>query len=117
MSDIEPIAVEIAYALPDRQNIIELLVEPGTTAYEAAVTSDITSKYPDLNLEEASMGIFGKALGTRGLADKKSYVLKPGDRVEIYRPLSADPKEIRRQRAQKTSAKASAHLDVTNNRN
>ncbi|TQV74526.1 RnfH family protein [Exilibacterium tricleocarpae] len=105
MSDIEMIAVEVAYALPDKQKIIALLVEPGTTAYQAAQRSGIVKEFPDLDLESAKMGIFGQALGTKGLKPAREHALQEGDRVEIYRPLSADPKEVRRRRAEKAKAR------------
>ena len=101
------IAIEVAYALPQRQKIIPLLVESGTTAYEAVTRSGIAEFFPDLDLENAPLGIFGQALGTKGLASARQYVLQPGDRVEIYRPLTSDPKEARRKRAAKTSASES----------
>ncbi|MCR6651960.1 MAG: RnfH family protein [Cellvibrionaceae bacterium] len=104
MSDIETIAVEVVYALPDRQKIIPLLVEPGTTAYQAVMKSGIQQFFPELDLERAPLGIFGQALGTKGLAPAKQYELQAGDRVEIYRPLTADPKEARRRRAAKNAA-------------
>lgn len=103
MSDIETIAVEVAFALPHKQKLIPLLVEPGTTAFQAAVRSGITQFFPELDLEVAPMGIFGQALGTKGLAPAKQYVLQAGDRVEIYRPLTSDPKEARRKRAAKSA--------------
>ena len=105
MSDLEPIAVEVAYALPDKQKIIALLVTPGTTAYVAACQSNITDYFPGLDLENTKMGIFGQALGTRGLKSAREHILEPGDRVEIYRPLISDPKETRRRRAQKAKQK------------
>jgi len=108
MTDIEPICVEVAYALPDKQKIVELLVMPGTTAYEAVEKSNIGEFFPGLNIEEADFGIFGQVLGTKGLASVKSYVMHAGDRVEIYRPLIADPKEVRRNRAAKAKQKKSA---------
>ena len=104
MTDIEPIPVEVAYALPDRQKIIELLVEPGTTAYVAVCRSKITDYFPDLDIENVKMGIFGQALGTKGLKSAKEHVLQEGDRVEIYRPLISDPKEVRKKRAAKAKA-------------
>lgn len=107
MSDIETITVEVVYALPQQQRIIPLLVEPGTTAYQAAVRSGITQFFPELDLENAPLGIFGQALGTKGLAPARQYVLQPGDRVEIYRPLTSDPKEARRKRAAKNAANES----------
>lgn len=108
MSDIEPITVEIAYALPDKQKIVELLVQPGTTAMEAALQSNLPDYFPGLDIENAKMGIFGQSLGTKGLKSPTEHVLQAGDRVEIYRPLISDPKEVRRRRAEKAKAEADA---------
>lgn len=105
MPDGDLITVEVAYARPDKQKIIELLVEPGTTAFQAAERSGIVKVFPEINLEEAKMGLFGQALGTKGLKPPKEHELQPGDRVEIYRPLIADPKEARRKRAEKKRAR------------
>ena len=104
VSDIETIAVEVAYALPQRQKIYSLLVEPGTTALQAAKRSDVTKDFDGVDLETAKMGIFGQALGTKGLKGPSEYILNANDRVEIYRPLVADPKEIRKRRAARASA-------------
>lgn len=108
MSDIETITVEVVYALPHQQKIIPLLVEPGTTAYQAVVKSGITRFFPELDLENSPLGIFGQTLGTKGLAPAKQYELQAGDRVEIYRPLTADPKEARRKRAAKSAGTEAA---------
>lgn len=107
MSDIEPIVVEIAYALPDKQKIVELLVQPGTTALQAVLQSNIRNYFPELDAENSKMGIFGQTLGTKGLKKPAEHELQSGDRVEIYRPLTADPKEVRRRRAEKAKAAAS----------
>lgn len=101
MADFDLIAVEVAYALPHQQKIIELLVEPGTTAVEAVQRSKIVEIFPEIDIANARMGIFGQALGTKGLNPPVSYILHPGDRVEIYRPLMSDPKDARRKRAEK----------------
>ena len=101
MKDIELITVEVAYALPHRQQLLALKVAPGTTAYEAVRQSGIVQQFPEIDLENVKMGIFGQALGTKGLNPPKTYVLEAGDRVEIYRPLTVDPKEIRNRRAAK----------------
>ena len=87
MTDIEPIAVEVAYATPEKQMIIPVLVDPGTTAYDAVLKSKICKEFSEINLAEASFGIFGQALGSKGLAKAEEHILKEGDRVEIYRPL------------------------------
>lgn len=92
MSDEQPLQVEVAYALPEKQAIIPLQVLPGTTALQAAQRSGIAERFPGLDLESARLGIFGKVVA----ADQ---VLAEGDRVEIYRPLKADPKEVRKARA------------------
>ncbi len=106
MADGDLITVEVAYALPDQQKIIELLVEPGTTAFQAAERSGIVKVFPEIDLENAKMGIFGQSLGTKGLKPPREHELQPGDRVEIYRPLIADPKEVRRKRAEKKKAES-----------
>lgn len=97
----QTIVVEVAYALPERQRIIELTVPLGTTAMEAAKLSGIAEHFPEIDLETAKMGIFGQALGGKGADSPREYRLAAGDRVEIYRPLIADPKEARKRRAAK----------------
>lgn len=103
MADFDLIRVEVAYALPHQQKIISLLVEPGTTALSAAERSDIASYFPDIDIATAKMGIFGQALGTKGIETAGTHVLHDGDRVEIYRPLICDPKDARRKRAEKSA--------------
>ena len=88
----ESINVEVAYALPEKQQIRAVNVDAGTTLGAAIVQSGIMMDFPELELEDAKVGIFGKAA-------TMTTVLSEGDRVEIYRPLIADPKEVRRQRA------------------
>lgn len=92
MTTDKVITVEVAYALPERQAIIELQVEEGTTALEAARRSGIAQQFEDIDLDNDKLGIFGKAVSP-------AQVLRAGDRVEIYRPLIADPKEVRKARA------------------
>ena len=106
LMDSELIIVEVAYALPNRQQLTELKVPRGTTAFEAVQQSGIVEQFPEIDLENAKMGIFGQALGTKGLKPPKEHVLEPRDRVEIYRPLIVDPKEVRKRRAEKASRKA-----------
>jgi len=89
---IESINVEVAYALPEKQVIRAVNVDAGTTIGAAIVQSGIMMDFPDLELEDAKVGIFGKVA-------VMTTVLSDGDRVEIYRPLIADPKEVRRKRA------------------
>lgn len=101
MSDVEMITVEVAYALPNKQKIVSLQVEPGTTALQAVERSGIVRDFPEIDVETAKMGLFGQALGTKGMKKAHEHELQAGDRVEIYRPLTADPKEVRRKRAEK----------------
>ncbi len=90
--NIKTINVEVAYAMPEKQIIRAVNVDAGTTIGAAIVQSGIMMDFPDLELEDAKVGIFGKAAAM-------TTVLSDGDRVEIYRPLIADPKEVRRKRA------------------
>ena len=92
MSENPKIEVEVAYATPDKQAIVPVQVAEGTTALEAARLSGIVEKFEGIDLDNAKMGIFGKVVSP-------GQVLKAGDRVEIYRPLIADPKEVRKARA------------------
>ena len=84
--------VEVAYALPQKQILISLSVKTGTTAMEAIEQSGLLLELPELSIENCKIGIFGKVV-------HRDVVLQPLDRVEIYRPLIADPKEARRLRA------------------
>jgi putative ubiquitin-RnfH superfamily antitoxin RatB of RatAB toxin-antitoxin module len=93
------IKVEVAYALPTEQKIISLQVEEGTTAYEAVARSKIVDLFPQIDINSDSMGIFSRAI-----TDPKVEILREGDRVEIYRPLIADPKEVRAKRAAQKKA-------------
>jgi uncharacterized protein len=86
------ILVEVAYALPQQQHILPVKVAEGTTAEQAVLASGILKKFPEIDLAQNKLGIFGKLA-------KNDTVLRERDRVEIYRPLIADPKEVRRQRA------------------
>lgn len=90
----DKITIEVAYALPDKQVLRAFEVEEGTTVAEAIGISGIQDEFPDIDLALNKLGIFGKLA-------KPEDVLRAGDRVEIYRPLLADPKEIRRQRAKR----------------
>jgi putative ubiquitin-RnfH superfamily antitoxin RatB of RatAB toxin-antitoxin module len=91
--DSNEIKVEVAFALPDRQKIITLRVQVGTTVAQAIEQSRIAEHFPEINLAHHKVGIFGKLT-------KTDTVLRDFDRVEIYRMLVADPKEGRRKRAE-----------------
>ncbi len=86
------ITVEVAYAMPDVQPIIAFEMDAGASVEEAIMRSGLLAVFPDIDLAVNKVGIFGKLT-------RLTVVLKDRDRVEIYRPLIADPKESRRQRA------------------
>lgn len=93
MAMTRPIEVEVAYARRERQLIVKLTVAQGTTAQQAVELSRIAEQFPEIDLANLQLGVFGKAV-------KPDTVLREHDRVEIYRPLTADPKEVRRRRAE-----------------
>lgn len=102
------IMVEVVYALPDKQRLLRLNLPAGTNMREAVLRSGIQQHFPGLDVQQAPLGIFGKAV-----AKPEERVLEEGERVEIYRPLLADPKEVRKQRAAKVAqAKAEDRKSV-----
>ena len=88
----ELIQIEVGYARPDTQLLIAVAIEVGAPVEAAIHRSGILESFPEINLNINKVGIFGKLV-------KLNAPLRAGDRVEIYRPLMADPKEMRRQRA------------------
>ena len=84
--------MEVAYALPEKQFLIELEVNDTTSAIEAIRQSGLFQLYPELEQQDMEIGIFSKPI-------TQDTRLKEGDRVEVYRPLTIDPKEARRLRA------------------
>ncbi len=88
----EPIEVEVAYARPDKQLILKVQGRAGLTIREAIEKSGIVDHFPEIDPEQAKVGVFSKAA-------KLDTELRAGDRVEIYRPLIADPKAARKKKA------------------
>jgi len=88
----EAINVEVAYAKPDVQVILRVEVPAGTTLEEAVRRAGLLERFPEIDLAENKVGVWSKVA-------KRDTVLGDGDRVEIYRPLIADPKAVRKQRA------------------
>ena len=84
--------VEVVYALPDKQSLISLEVKEGTTIKEAIEASGVLDTYNQIDLTRDKVGIFSKF-------STLDTVLREKDRVEIYRPLIADPKKVRKERA------------------
>ena len=105
MSNTASIDIEVVYALPDRQSIVKLTVPEGTTALAAAQQSGLDAQFDDLSIgEDSRLGIFGQLTAL-------TQVLSDGDRVEIYRPLLADPKVVRKERAARAKARREHQSD------
>lgn len=92
------IEVEVVYAAVDRQLLLKVDLPAGSTVRGGLLISGIGEQFPELDLARCPVGIFGKVL-----ADTETRLLQAGDRIEIYRPLLADPKEVRRLRAAKAA--------------
>jgi uncharacterized protein len=90
----EQIQIEVVYALPMNQTSLMLKVNIGSSIEDIIRESGILARHPEINLETNKVGLFGHTMALTTKLDKAS-------RIEIYRPLIADPKEIRRQRAEK----------------
>ena len=88
----ENIDIEVVYALPEKQVVQRINLPDGTTAEQAVKMSDILRQFPEIDLLQNKLGIYGKLI-------KPATILRDRDRVEIYRPLRVDPKESRRRRA------------------
>lgn len=99
MAESRSIAVEVVYALPERQCLLRLSVPYGTRMRDAVLLSGVSEQFPGLDVLGCPLGIFGKVV-----ARPEERVLEEGERVEIYRPLIADPKEVRKQRAARAKA-------------
>jgi putative ubiquitin-RnfH superfamily antitoxin RatB of RatAB toxin-antitoxin module len=95
MADVKMIPIEVAYAHPNKQTILKVLVPENASVKVAIQTSGILEQLPEINLDKNGIGIFGK-LTTLDTS------LRPQDRIEIYRTLVADPRQARRERAAKT---------------
>ncbi len=94
----QTITVEVVYATPDAQAVCAVKLTAGATVAQAIGASGMLARFPEIDLARQAVGIFGARVRlTSAVAD--------GDRVEIYRPLAADPKEMRRARARKRRAR------------
>lgn len=89
------IHVEVVYALPHEQKVFELAVSADLTVQEIIEQSGVLANYPEIDLAENKVGVFSRNV-------KLDSTVRDKDRIEIYRPLLADPKEIRRKRAEQT---------------
>lgn len=86
------IHVEVVYVCPGQQKVIQLSLHEGASVSEAIERSGLLREFPEIDLARNKVGIWNKLV-------KTDAILRDRDRVEIYRPLIADPKEVRRQRA------------------
>lgn len=91
------ISLEVVYGTPEKQKIVNVSVPQGVTVAEAIERSNIRLFFPEIDLDTQAVGIWNKTC-------KLTDVPRAGDRIEIYRPLIADPKEIRRRRAEQAKA-------------
>lgn len=92
MSMADTIQIEVIYALPEKQETALLQLPSGASLQQAIEASGLIEKYPEIDLAKGKFGIYSKLA-------KLDTALRDRDRVEIYRPLIADPKEVRKQRA------------------
>lgn len=95
MAKGELLRIRVIYALPDHQAIVDLQLPPGTSLTEAVTRSGLLQKFPEAATRPLNCAIFGRAVPL-------SYELRDGDRIEILRPLLIDPKQSRREAAQRT---------------
>ncbi|CAI8771960.1 RnfH family protein [Pseudomonas donghuensis] len=92
------LTVEVVYAVAERQVLLSVEVPTGTTINEAVKLSEIAAHFPEANVQARAVGIFGRVIG-----NPEEHKVEAGDRIELYRPLLADPKEVRKQRAAKVA--------------
>jgi putative ubiquitin-RnfH superfamily antitoxin RatB of RatAB toxin-antitoxin module len=100
----DKIQVEVVYGLAHKQKLLSLPVTAGATIEQVIIESGILTLFPEIDLNENKVGIWNKAV-------KLSQIVEDLDRIEIYRPLIADPKEVRKRRAEK--AKLEGRADKT----
>ncbi len=93
--------IEVVYGVPDKQKILAISVPQKTTIKEAIIASGIMTLFDDIDLTKNKVGIWNKVA-------KLDDILEEGDRIEIYRPLLADPKEVRKRRAEKAKLEGRA---------
>lgn len=89
MAEAAAASVEVVYALPQAQRVVTLAHEPGMTARDAVERSGLRGEFPEIDAHPLVLGVFGTRVALE-------HVLEPGDRVEICRPLKADPRDLRR---------------------
>jgi hypothetical protein len=104
MSEHELMAVEVVYALPEQQRLVRLTVPVGTSARQALKLSGLAEIFPRLDVEQCPVGVFGREVDS-------DFVLRDGDRVEVYRPLLNDPRERRRTLARRGQSMGTSYRE------
>lgn len=89
MPDQELMAIEVAYARPERQRIVSLQVSVGSSVRQALLQSGLGDEFAEIDIQHCPVGVFGREI-------TDDYVIRAGDRIEIYRPLEREPREARR---------------------
>ena len=100
---VEQIAIELVYGLPNEQTLLSLQIDAQSTVEQAIVESGICQQYKEIDLAVNKVGVWNRAV-------KLGQIVEDGDRIEIYRPLIADPKEVRKRRAEKAKEEGRADL-------
>ena len=104
LNKIDKYTIEVVYGVPETQKILTINVDAGTTVEKAVELSGIIILFPEIDLNVNKVGVWNRAV-------KLSQVLNDLDRIEVYRPLIADPKDVRKRRAEK--AKLEGRADKT----
>ncbi|MEX6184403.1 RnfH family protein [Providencia hangzhouensis] len=104
MYTVSELNIEVTYALPEKQFLLSVKVKEGATIEEAILASGILALRDDIDLKKNKIGIYSRPA-------KLTDLVQDGDRVEIYRPLIADPKELRRKRAEKSKEVKNKYTD------
>jgi putative ubiquitin-RnfH superfamily antitoxin RatB of RatAB toxin-antitoxin module len=104
LEQVEQLSVEVVYGTPQKQKILTVSVDAGTTVEQAVIASGVMALFPEIDLTVNKVGVWNRAV-------KLSTELEDLDRIEVYRPLIADPKDVRKRRAEK--AKQEGRADKT----
>jgi uncharacterized protein len=100
----DKVTIEVVYGVPHKQKILTLILAEGATVEQAILASGVIDLFPEIDLKVNKVGVWNRAV-------KLSEVVNDLDRIEVYRPLIADPKDVRKRRAEK--AKLEGRADKT----
>jgi len=102
--DVEKITIEVVYGVPHKQKILTVLVDDSSTVEQGIIASGVIELFPEIDLTVNKVGVWNRVV-------KLTEILNDLDRIEVYRPLIADPKDVRKRRAEK--AKLEGRADKT----